>query len=176
MKRKYNYNIALVLGMLVGFWTYMTALSKERCSIFFNSAGSTTSAIASHMSTTKQIHYTKGLSISAKLQCSWIVISATSLSLTSKIALQWILAQLAAQESNLVLLDCGNWEHTAHQSNKWMYYNRKKANINTKILKLSITCHTQSCSCLWTQQHLILFLLFKPFPPHHACLPVTQVS
>ena len=50
----------------------------------------------------------KGLSISAKLQCIWIVASATLLSLTSKIALQWILAQLAAQESNLVLLDCGN--------------------------------------------------------------------
>ena len=154
------------------------ASSKERCSVFFNSAGSTTSAIASHRSTTKRIHYMKGLSISAKLQCIWIAASATSLSLTSKIALQWILAQLAAQESNLVLLNCGNWEHIAHQSNEWMYYNREKANINTKILKLStcITCHTQSCSYLWTQQHLIFFLLFKPFPPHHACLPVTQVS
>ena len=130
MKRKYNYNIALVLGMLVGFWAYMTASSKERCSVFFNSAGSTTSAIASHRSMTKRIHYTKGLSILAKLQCIWIVASATSLSLTSKIALQWILAQLAAQGSNLVLLDCGNWEHIAHQSNKWMYYNREKALSN----------------------------------------------
>ena len=64
----------------------MTA-SKESCSVFLNSAGSTTFAIAPPWTTTERIHYTNGLSITAELQSIWIVTSATSLSLTSKIAL-----------------------------------------------------------------------------------------